>query len=102
MRVDERLENAMCDERAGIIHPVRTILVTEGSLSDTAKDAVRLTFNPSGNARVNLLKMLAAALITEYEWIMKDNPAATREAAVAITNLQTASMWGVLAATKNL
>lgn len=101
MRIDEKLEQEMCNRAAGIV-PVRTIIVNDQSLSDTAKDAVRLTFNPSGNARVHLLKMLAAALITEYEWVMKDNPAATREAAVAITNLQTASMWAVLAATKDL
>lgn len=78
------------------------VVIHADDLSPTARDAIRLSFNPSGNEKVLRLKTLAAALITEYEGIRDANPAAAREAAVAITNLQTASMWGVLAATKGL
>lgn len=77
------------------------ITISEGDLSDTAIDAVRLKFNPSGLDRVGKIKMLTAALITECEQIREEGTAG-REAAVAITNVQTASMWAVLAATKGL
>lgn len=75
--------------------------LANSDLSESAKEAIRFTFNPSGDPTVHRLKFLAAALITEYEKV-RDQPGkgAGREAAVAITNLQTASMWGVLAATK--
>lgn len=74
----------------------------DDDISETAREAVRLSFNPSGDQTVYRLKLLAAALITEYEAVRDRNPQAGREAAVAITNMQTASMWGVLAATKGL
>lgn len=73
--------------------------LANSDLSESAKEAIRFTFNPSGDATVHRIKFLAAALVTEYEKI-RDNGPGGREAAVAITNLQTASMWGVLAATK--
>lgn len=77
-----------------------TILsISESDLSATACEAIRFKFNPSGDARVNTIKTLTARLITELEAI-RDEGAAGREAAVAITNVQTASMWAVLAATK--
>lgn len=79
-----------------------TMELANSDLSETAKEAIRFTFNPSGNATVHRLKFLAAALITEYEKVRDSGTGAGREAAVAITNLQTASMWGVLAATKGL
>jgi len=74
-----------------------TMTLGNSDLSESAKEAIRFTFNPSGDATVHRIKFLAAALTTEYEEIARKAP---REAAVAITNLQTASMWGVLAATK--
>jgi hypothetical protein len=73
------------------------------SISETAKDAVRRDFNPSGNADVAAIKERTSELITIMEGIRdRDGGKAGREAAVAITNLQTASMWCVLAATKGL
>jgi len=72
-------------------------------VSDTAADAVRLKFNPSGNSDVADIKEMTSKLIHRMELIRDRNGgAAGREAAVAITNLQTASMWCVLAATKGL
>lgn len=69
----------------------------------TAKDAVRKNFNPSGNQDVADIKAMTASLVSKMEQIRdRDNGMAGREAAVAITNLQTASMWCVLAATKGL
>lgn len=75
----------------------------DAQTSDTAKDAVRKDFNPSGNSDVAEIKAMTAALITKMEGIRdRDGGKAGREAAVAITNIQTASMWCVLAATKGL
>ena len=73
------------------------------TISTTAADAVRKDFNPSGNTDVTAIKLRTAELISIMEVIRDRNGgAAGREAAVAITNLQTASMWCVLAATKGL
>lgn len=74
--------------------------IDESELSDESKESIRFTFNPSGDATVNDIKFLACALMTAYQAIRDNGRGAGREAAVAITNLQTASMWGVLAATK--
>ena len=69
----------------------------------TAKDAVRKDFNPSGNQDVSEIKAITASLVSKMESIRdRNNGMAGREAAVAITNIQTASMWCVLAATKGL
>jgi len=69
--------------------------------TETAKDAVRKNFNPSGNQDVADIKAMTASLVSKMEQIRdRNNGMAGREAAVAITNLQTASMWCVLAATK--
>ena len=71
--------------------------------TETAKDAVRKNFNPSGNQDVADIKAMTASLVSKMEQIRdRNNGMAGREAAVAITNLQTASMWCVLAATKGL
>ena len=71
------------------------------SLSPTAEDAVRKSFNPSGNPDVTYIKGLTSQLIAFMESVRdRNNGLAGREAAVAITNIQTASMWSVLAATK--
>jgi len=72
------------------------LTINAEDLSPTAKEAVRLTFNPSGDEKVARLKTIMAAWITEVEQLKGK---AAREASVAITNAQTASMWGVLAAT---
>lgn len=72
-------------------------------ITDTAKDAVRKDFNTSGSAEVAEIKSATAALISRMEIIRdRDNGKAGREASVAITNLQTASMWCALAATRGL
>jgi hypothetical protein len=69
-------------------------------VSTSAAALVRAGFNPSGNIRVGLLKTMAAAMISELETIRDDreHPGA-REAAIAITQLQGASMFAVAAAT---
>lgn len=71
--------------------------IKRGDLSESACEAIRFTFNPSGDARVNTIKTLTARLITELEALQD---VGIVEAAVAITNVQTASMLAVLAATK--
>lgn len=72
-------------------------------VSATAADAIRHKFNPSDLSDVAIIKDLTGTLITFMEGIReRDGGKAGREAAVAITNLQTASMWCVLAATKGL
>lgn len=68
-------------------------------ISDNAAKAVRMGFNPSALPRVDRLKALAAAFLTECDLVAAELPEAAREAAVAKTNMQTASMWAVLAAT---
>lgn len=71
--------------------------------TDTAKDAVRKDFNPSGRPEVAEIKAITASLVSIMEGIRDRNSGlAGREASVAITNIQTASMWCVLAATKGL
>ena len=72
-------------------------------VSPTAADAIRHKFNPSDRGDVASIKDLTGTLITMLERIRdRDGGKAGREAAVAITNIQTASMWAVLAATKGL
>lgn len=72
-------------------------------ISATAADAIRHRFNPSDLGEVTHIKDLTGTLITLLERIRdRDGGKAGREAAVAITNVQTASMWAVLAATKGL
>lgn len=66
-------------------------------LSDTAINAVRFKFNPSGLATVNILKALAAAFLTECE--EQTTPASGRSFACAKTNAEQASMWAVHGAT---
>lgn len=73
------------------------------TISESAADAVRQKFNPSNSSDVADIKQRTAELISIMEKIReRDGGKAGREAAVAITNLQTASMWCVLAATKGL
>lgn len=70
-------------------------------ISPTARDAVRLGFNPSGDPTVLALKTKMAEWLTIVEEVAARGLAG-RECAVAITQAQTASMWAVLAATKGL
>lgn len=62
---------------------------------------VGVTFNPSGNDKVALIKSMAAALIDELAPIAADreHPGA-RCAAVAMTEIEGAAMWAVKAVTK--
>lgn len=63
--------------------------------------AVGLTFNPSNNDAVNLIKQQSAALIDTLNNLRNANESGEvkRMASVAITEAQTAQMWGVKAAT---
>lgn len=78
------------------------LTIDTDKISESACKMVRLSFNPSGSERVTRLKILAAALIAEYEVVRSDTTAGAREAAIAITHVQTASMMGVAAATADL
>jgi hypothetical protein len=71
-------------------------------ITPEAAEPVRFSFNPSGLESVNRLKSLSAAFIAECQRQQGLKGEAGREFAVAITNMQTASMWAVLAATKGL
>ena len=75
-------------------------------LSDTAKEAIRFSFNPSGARGVNSLKSLAGAFLSACEDLSnigeEEDRNADREFAAAKTYMQTASMWAVLGATKRL
>ena len=70
--------------------------------SDTALEAVRFSFNPSALDSVTRIKALSALFIAECEAGQAKNSIAGREFAVAKTEMQTASMWAVLGATKGL
>lgn len=72
------------------------------TLDPRAIEAIRLNFNPSNLKNVTKLKMLAAAFLSECFSQQDANSKAGREFAVALTNMQTASMWSVLGATKGL
>ena len=78
------------------------VIGEEVSITDAAAKAVRMGFNPSALSRVNRLKALAAAFISECDAVAAELPEAGRELAVAKTNMQTASMWSVLGATTGL
>jgi hypothetical protein len=74
----------------------------EVPVTNTAADLVRYKFNPSGLDTVQRLKFLSAALISECEAIRDHKGPGAREAAIAITDLQKASMMAVAAATAHL
>lgn len=63
--------------------------------------AVGLTFNPSGDPKVQEIKEKAAALIDAIDdlRVSSKDGEVKRMASVAITEAQTAQMWGVKAAT---
>lgn len=63
--------------------------------------AVGLTFNPSNDPTVQRIKSLCAELIDEIHELRTNQPNAeiARMASIAITEIQTAQMWAVKAAT---
>lgn len=63
--------------------------------------AVGLTFNPSGDPTVNAIKVRCAELIDEIHELRTNQPNAdiARMASIAITDIQSAQMWAVKAAT---
>lgn len=72
------------------------------NVSNSAADLVRYKFNPSGLADVQRIKFIAAALISECEALRDAKGPGAREAAIAITDIQKASMMAVAAATAHL
>ena len=74
----------------------------ETHVTGTAADLVRYKFNPSGLADVQRIKFIAAALISECEALRDAKGPGAREAAIAITDIQKASMMAVAAATAHL
>lgn len=72
------------------------------SISNTAAATVRMGFNPSKIESVDRIKALAAALVSECEALRDAKGSGAREAAVAITQIQGASMFAVAAATADL
>ncbi len=79
------------------------IEISEETVAKSSLDAVRASFNPSGNERVDRIKLLGAALIEECELVIAENTCAAvvRAASVAMTSVETAVMWAVKAATFN-
>lgn len=71
-------------------------------ISDEAAARVRMGFNPSAKPDVDRIKALIASAMTVCEGIRDANGPGAREAAVAITQLQGASMFAVAAATADL
>lgn len=69
------------------------------TITDEAAGLVRMGFNPSQLPRVDVMKALAAALISECAAIRDTGKPGAREAAIAITQIQGASMFAVAAAT---
>ena len=70
------------------------------SISNEAAETVRMGFNPSALPAVDELKALAAAFITACDNVVLASPSnSARFAAVAKTNMETAVMWAVKAAT---
>ena len=68
-------------------------------INDTAAQLVRLGFNPSESGTVEVIKALSAALISVCEDLRVDNITCGRHASLAITDIESAAMWAVKAAT---
>jgi hypothetical protein len=76
--------------------------MTDQTQSQTfGERAVGLSFNPSGEDSVHLLKSAAASFIDLCDEArnLSQDPEVKRMYSVAITEAQTAQMWGVKAAT---
>lgn len=82
------------------------VMGAEVPVNSSAMQTVRLGFNPSKLERVDRIKSLAAALISECENLRDEakeaGSAGGREASIAITETQSACMFAVAAATANL
>lgn len=74
----------------------------ETHITNSAASLVRMGFNPSSLPQVDRIKALAAALISECEAMRDARGPGAREAAIAITEIQGASMFAVAAATAHL
>ncbi|ETX26496.1 DUF7681 family protein [Roseivivax isoporae] len=83
---------------------IHTTAIPDGqcTITDTAAALVRMGFNPSTLHTVDTIKALAAALVSECEAIRDAKGPGAREAAIAITDVQKASMMAVAAATAHL
>lgn len=83
---------------------IHTDAIPEGEtpITNSATELVRMGFNPSRLPPVDRLKALAAAFISECEAIRDARGKGAREAAIAITEMQGASMFAVAAATAEL
>lgn len=69
------------------------------AISNHALERVRGETSPSGNAAVDRVKALSAALISEMEAAQSHGIGNSREAAIAITQFQGACMFAVAALT---
>ena len=69
------------------------------AIDDAAQQLVRLGFNPSGRTDVEVIKALGAALISKCNEIVDKEYLGTREAKIAITQIQGACMFAVAATT---
>ncbi|MFV0385604.1 hypothetical protein [Paracoccus sp. (in: a-proteobacteria)] len=74
----------------------------EATITNSAAELVRMGFNPSVLPEVDRLKALAAAFISACEAIRDKGGKGAREASIAITDMQGASMFAVAAATADL
>jgi hypothetical protein len=74
----------------------------ETPITNTAAKTVRMGVDAGTLPQVDRIKALAAALISECESIRDSGKPGAREAAIAITETQTASMFAVAAATAEL
>lgn len=83
---------------------IHTAAVPDGqaNITPTAAKLVRMGFNPSRLEPVDRIKALAAALVSECEAIHEAGGSGAREASIAITEIQGASMFAVAAATADL
>jgi hypothetical protein len=83
---------------------IHTAAVPDGTttISNSAAELVRMGFNPSKLEQVDRIKALAAALVSECEAINNGVRPGGREAAIAITQIQSGTMFAVAAATAGL
>lgn len=83
---------------------IHTAAIPDGEthITNTAAELVRMGFNPSRLPPVDRIKAIAAAFISECEAIRDARGKGAREAAIAITEMQGASMFAVAAATADL
>lgn len=71
-------------------------------VSAEAMEAVNLAFNPSSHMKVTSLKVLGAVMLQACDIEQTDRQHAGRDWAVARTNIETAVMWAVKAATRGI